>query len=82
MHHGLIKVLFFLTKSCHKTLFTISARAPLTHNCITDRITLSYFNSPPAAYMFETKTRAYGGLAASSHSRSDSAHSLTVLSME
>lgn len=82
MHHGLIEVLFFLTKSCHKTLFTICARAPLTHNCITDRITLSGFNSPPAAYMFETKTRAYGGLAASSHSLRDCEHSLMVPSME
>lgn len=67
MQHSLIKVFFSLMKSCHKTLFTIPARAPLTHNCITDRITLSGFNSPPAAYMFETKTRAYVGLAASSH---------------
>lgn len=51
-------------KSCHKTLFTIAARAPLTLNCITDYFTLSGFNSPPAAYVFETKRRAYVGLAA------------------
>lgn len=69
-------------KSCHKTLFSILARAPLKHNCITDCITLSGFNSLPAAYMFETKTRAYVGLAASSHGLCDSAHPLMVPSME
>lgn len=69
-------------KSSHKTLFSIPARAPLKHNCITDCITLSGFNSLPAAYMFETKTRAYVGLAASSHGLCDSAHPLMVPSME
>lgn len=64
MHHGLIKIFFLVMKSCHKTLFTIPARSPLTLNCITDCFTLSGFNSPPAAYAFETKRRANVGLAA------------------
>lgn len=50
-------------KSCHKTFFTI----PLSHNCITDGITLSGFNSLPAAYVFETKTPAFVRLAVSTH---------------
>lgn len=55
-------------KSCHKTLFTIPTCSPLTYNCITDCVTLFRFNSPHAAYTFETKTRAYEGFSGFSDS--------------
>lgn len=65
MHHCLIKVAFFfaLIKSCHKNpLFTIPTCSPLTHNCITDCITLSRFNSPPAAYTLWNKDSSVCGI--------------------
>lgn len=63
MHHCLIKLAFFFLHSWNpvtKPPFSrfLHATSPLTHNCIMGCITLSRFNSQPAAYKLWNKDRS------------------------